>query len=439
MLSHFHVLVLGSWLLALGSYFINLFMKREDIEILAPVGSWESLAVAVKSGANAVYFGIDRLNMRSKSTLNFSLNDLSGIVDFCNSHKVKTYMTLNAVIYNEDLLLMRKLVDAAKDNHIDAIIGSDISVIEYANSIGVEVHISTQQNISNIEAVKFFSKFADVIVLARELTLEQINVIYKAIYQDDVRGPSGNYIKLELFIHGAMCMAISGKCYLSLHSYNKSANCGNCLQICRRSYIVTDKETNNEFEIDNHFIMSPKDLCTIEFLDQILNSGVSVLKIEGRARQADYVKTVVEAYSEAVNAIYNGIYSPDNIAKWKDRLSTVFNRGFWDGYYLGKTIDEWSDSYGSKATKKKIYIGKGMNYFTDLNIAEFLVETGSVSVGDEILITGPTTGLIETQIKEIRVNLLPVNEAVKGDRFSMQIDEHIRRSDKLYKIVPNKQ
>ena len=330
---------------------------------------------------------------------------------------------------------MRDLVNAAKDNHIDAIIGSDISVIQYANSIGVEVHISTQQNISNIEAVKFFSEFADVMVLARELTLHQIKEISDTIYKDNIRGPSGNLIKLELFIHGALCMAISGKCYLSLHSYNKSANCGNCLQICRRSYIVTDKETNNEFEIDNHFIMSPKDLCTIGFLDQIINSGISVLKIEGRARPPDYVKTVVESYREAVNAIYDGTYSLEKIVSWKTQLSKVFNRGFWNGYYLGKTIGEWSDSYGSQATKKKVYIGKGMNYFSNLHIAEFLVETGSVSVGDEIIITGPTTGLVETQIKEIRVNLLSVNEAVKGDRFSMMIDVQIRRSDKLYKII----
>ena len=410
-------------------------MKREDIEILAPVGSWESLAVAVKSGAYAVYFGIDRLNMRSKSTVNFSLKDLAEIAHFCNSQNVKTYMTLNTLIYNEDLSLMRDLVNAAKDNHIDAIIGSDISVIQYANSIGVEVHISTQQNISNIEAVKFFSEFADVMVLARELTLHQIKEISDTIYKDNIRGPSGNLIKLELFIHGALCMAISGKCYLSLHSYNKSANCGNCLQICRRSYIVTDKETNNEFEIDNHFIMSPKDLCTIGFLDQIINSGISVLKIEGRARPPDYVKTVVESYREAVNAIYDGTYSLEKIVSWKTQLSKVFNRGFWNGYYLGKTIGEWSDSYGSQATKKKVYIGKGMNYFSNLHIAEFLVETGSVSVGDEIIITGPTTGLVETQIKEIRVNLLSVNEAVKGDRFSMMIDVQIRRSDKLYKII----
>lgn len=410
-------------------------MKREDIEIMAPVGSWESLTAAIQAGANSIYFGVDRLNMRSQSTLNFTQDDLKTIVDQCRKHGVKTYLTLNAVMYDQDLGLMRELVKAAKKSAIDAIIASDISVIEYANFEGVEVHISTQQNISNIEAVKFYSRYADVIVLARELTLEQINDINKVVYSEDIRGPSGNQIKLELFVHGALCMAISGKCYLSLHEYNKSANRGGCLQLCRRSYIVTDKESDTELEIDNEYIMSPKDLCTIDFLDQILSSGVTVLKIEGRARSADYVKTVVETYRTALEAIFNGTYNQENINAWKNRLSTVFNRGFWDGYYLGKTIGQWSDSYGSKATTKKIYIGKGVNYFTNLNIAEFLIETGSLQVGDRILITGPTTGVVETQIKEIRVNLLPVNEAIKGERFSIPIQEHIRRSDKLYKLI----
>ncbi len=413
-------------------------IEKDKIEILAPAGSWESLVVALKSGANAIYFGIGKLNMRSKSTVNFTLDDLPKIVGLCSSYNVKTYMTVNTVIYDDDLVLMRNLVNTAKINNVNAIIASDIAVIEYANSVGVEVHISTQLNVSNTEAVKFFSRYADVMVLARELTLEQIQEISEAIHASNIRGPSGDFVRLELFVHGALCMAIAGKCYLSLHSYNKSANCGSCLQMCRRSYIVTDKETNMEYEIDNHYIMSPKDLCTIGFLDQILNAGVGVLKIEGRARPPDYVKTVVEAYKQAVDSIYDHTYNRDKITRWEESLSTVFNRGFWDGYYLGKTLGEWSGSYGSKATKTKVYIGKGMNYFSDLKVAEFLVEAGSVNEGDKIIITGPTTGMVESELKEIRVNLLPVTKAEKGDRFSIKLENQIRRSDKLYKVIDSK-
>lgn len=409
-------------------------MERRDIELLAPVGSWESLTAAVQAGANSVYFGIDKLNMRSQSTINFTVNDLKEISEFTRLHGVKTYITLNTVMYDNDMMLMKELTDSAKSNNIDAVIASDLSVIRYANSIGVKVHISTQQNISNIEAVKFFANYADVMVMARELNLDQVNHIIKIIEVENILGPSGNLIKIELFIHGALCMAISGKCYLSLHEYNKSANRGSCLQICRRSYIVTDKETGNELEIDNQYIMSPKDLCTIDFLDQILNSGVTILKIEGRARSAEYVKTVVKTYNEAIDSYLDGTFSKEKIHVWKESLSTVFNRGFWDGYYLGRKLGEWSNSYGSKATKRKIYIGKGLNFFSNLSIAEFIVESDSIKVGDDILITGPTTGVIEMKITEIRVNLEPVDEAVKGDRFSIPVDVQIRRSDKLYKI-----
>jgi putative protease len=413
-------------------------MKRKDFEIMAPVGSWESLTAAIQAGANAVYFGVDKLNMRSQSTVNFTFEDLAQIVDQCKVNKVKTYLTLNTVMYDQDIPLMQDLVEAAKKNKINAIIASDMAAINYANSRKVEVHISTQVNVSNLEAVKFYAKFADVIVLARELSLLQIAHIAKTIQDEHICGPSGKPLKLELFVHGALCMAISGKCYLSLHEYNKSANRGSCLQLCRRSYTVTDKETEKQLDIDNQYIMSPKDLCTIDFLNKVLESGISVLKIEGRARSAEYVKTTVECYNEAVHAYINGTFDKSNIDHWKKRLGGVFNRGFWDGYYLGRTLGEWSNVYGSMATKKKIYVGKGVNYFSNLNVAEFLAESDSIKVGDEILITGPTTGVIETKIEEIRVDLQSVNEAKKGERFSIPVDIQIRRSDKLYKMVTAK-
>jgi putative protease len=404
---------------------------------MAPVGSWESLTAAIQAGANSVYFGIDRLNMRSQSTVNFSFEDLKEIVRICHESNVKTYLTINTILYDQDMSLMHDIVDAAKKYKVNAIIASDISAIAYANSIGVEVHISTQLNVSNLASVSFFSKYADVIVMARELSLLQIARIANAIHTENICGPSGNPIRLELFIHGALCMAVSGKCYLSLHEYNKSANRGNCLQICRRTYLVSDKETKQELEIDDQYIMSPKDLCTIDFLNFILDAGVRVLKIEGRARSAEYVKTTVECYNQALNAYIDGSYSRENIDAWKSRLATVFNRGFWDGYYLGRRLGEWSGVYGSKATKKKVYIGKGTNYFSNLSVAEFVVETGSLKVGDEIIITGPTTGVIETKVPEIRVDLANVDEVTKGLRFSMPINKHIRRSDKLYKVVAN--
>jgi putative protease len=338
-------------------------------------------------------------------------------------------------MYDEDIVLMKRLIDAAKQHRVTAIIASDQAAINYASSIGVEVHISTQVNVSNVEAVKFYSKFADVIVLARELTMGQVAQISKAIELENICGPSGDRVKIEMFVHGALCMAISGKCYLSLHEYNKSANRGGCLQICRRSYIVKDKETEQELEIDNQYIMSPKDLCTIDFLDVLLDSGVKVLKIEGRARSAEYVKTVVECYNEAVISYLSNTFSTDKISLWKTRLSTVFNRGFWDGYYLGRKLGEWSSSYGSKATKTKVYVGKGLNYFSNLKVAEFMVEASTLQVGDEIIITGPTTGVFESTVKELRVDLKNVNETSKGEKVSIPIDVMVRRSDKLYKMV----
>jgi U32 family peptidase len=410
-------------------------MERKDFEIMAPVGSWESLSAAIQAGADSVYFGIDKLNMRSQSTVNFTMDDFDKIVGICIAAQVKTYLTLNTVMYDEDITLMKKLIDTAKQHQVTAIIASDQAAINYASSKGVEVHISTQVNVSNIEAVKFYSKFADVIVLARELTMGQVAQISKTIELENICGPSGDRVKIEMFVHGALCMAISGKCYLSLHEYNKSANRGGCLQICRRSYTVKDKETEQELVIDNQYIMSPKDLCTIDFLNILLDSGVKVLKIEGRARSAEYVKTVVECYNEAVISYIDDTFSTDKTSLWKERLSTVFNRGFWDGYYLGRKLGEWSNSYGSKATKTKVYVGKGLNYFSNLKVAEFIVEAATLKVGDEIIITGPTTGVFESTVKELRVELKNVDETSKGEKVSIPIDVIVRRSDKLYKIV----
>ena len=409
-------------------------IKKDDIEIMSPAGSYESLMAAIQGGADSVYFGVEMLNMRAKSSNNFTLHDLKEIVKIAGENQIKTYLTVNTVIYDDDLKMMRKIIDTAKESGISAIIASDIAAIQYAHSIGAEVHISTQLNISNTEAVKFYSKLADVVVLARELNLKQIAEIANTIKQEHITGPSGNQIKLELFAHGALCMSASGKCYLSLHEYNMSANRGACLQICRRGYTVTDNDTGRQLNIDNEYIMSPKDLCTIGFLDKILKAGIEVLKLEGRARSPEYVKTVTGCYREAVNSLCEGTYSEDNIKNWENRLSKVFNRGFWDGYYLEKKLGEWSDIYGSKATIKKIYIGKCTNYFSKLKVAEFLIETGELQVGHEILITGPTTGVIETKVKEIRVELENVEKTAKGDRCSIPINKTVRRSDKLYKL-----
>ncbi|HSH50339.1 MAG TPA: peptidase U32 family protein, partial [Bacteroidales bacterium] len=379
-------------------------MKREDFEIMAPVGSYESLMAAIQGGANSVYFGIEKMNMRANSSNNFTFSDLKKIVAICEEHRLKSYLTVNTVIYNHEISLMQEIVDAAKANNVTAIIASDIAVINYAKKKGVEVHISTQLNISNIESLRFYAQFADVVVLARELNLGQISEISQIIKKENITGPSGRLIKIELFIHGALCMAISGKCYLSLHEKNYSANRGACLQTCRKAYIVTEKESGNELEIDNEYIMSPKDLSTIKFLNKVLDAGVRVLKIEGRARPPEYVKTVSECYNEAIEAYIDGVYTEEKIKSWEKQLATVFNRGFWDGYYLGQRLGEWSHKYGSRATKRKIYIGKGTNYFTKIKVAEFLIETNQLSVGDNILITGPTSGVVQTTVKEIRIN-----------------------------------
>jgi len=410
-------------------------MKRSEIELMAPVGSYESLMAAIQGGANSIYFGIEQLNMRSRSSNNFTIEDLHNIASICQENNIKSYLTVNTVLFDQDINMMHKIVDAAKESGVTAIIASDVSAIMYARTVDVEVHISTQCNITNIEAVKFYAQFADVVVLARELNLNQVAAIYKQIVDEGIRGPKGELIQIEMFAHGALCMAVSGKCYLSLHEKNSSANRGACMQTCRKAYTVTEKESGNELEVDNEYIMSPKDLCTIGFLNKMLDAGVRVLKFEGRARSPEYVKTVVSCYSEAVDAYLDGLYGKDMIDNWMRELASVFNRGFWNGYYLGQKLGEWSNKYGNRATKRKMLIGKGTNYFTKIKVAEFLLESQELQVGDKILITGPTTGVVETTIKEIRVDLQPVKKAVKGDSFSIALDTMIRRSDKLYKIV----
>ena len=410
--------------------------KRTDIDLMAPVGSYESLMAAIQAGSNSIYFGIEQLNMRARSSNNFTFDDLRNIVSICEEHNVKTYLTVNTIIYDEEMEKMHKVVDAAAENHVTAIIASDISVMQYARSKGVEVHASTQLNISNIEAVAFFAQFCDVMVTARELSLEQVKYITEQIRQRDIRGPKGELVKIEIFCHGALCMAVSGKCYLSLHEYNHSANRGACLQACRRAYRVTDIESGDELEIDNKYIMSPKDLCTIGFVNKIIDAGVSVLKIEGRARSCEYVKTVVECYDEALNSCFDGTYNREKINGWKKRLETVFNRGFWDGYYMGQRLGEWSEVYGSRATKTKVYLGKVLNFFSKINVAEIKLETAEeLSVGDEILITGTTTGALQQKVDEIREDLKPVPKVVQGSLFSIKTSDVVRRGDKLYKIV----
>ena len=410
-------------------------LSRKDIELMAPAGSYESLQAAIQGGADAVYFGVEKLNMRSRSSFNFTLDDLDKVISIAGENQMHTYLTLNSVIYNNELEHANEIIGRAGEAGITAIIASDPSVISIAREAGIEVHLSTQLNISNIESLKFYAAWADVAVLARELTLDQVKAISNTIKEQNIIGPSGQLMRVELFIHGALCMAISGKCYLSLHQYGFSANRGACLQACRRSYIVTEKETGKELEIDQEYIMSPKDLCTISFLERILNAGVSVLKIEGRARSPEYVKTVSECYNEAIASYLDGTFSRTKIQAWEKRLSQVFNRGFWDGYYLGQELGEWSKGYGSNATKRKIYIGKGMNYFSKLGVAEFLVESNKVNVGDEILVSGPTTGIMELTVSELQVERKQVETVKKGEHFSIPVPGIIRRSDKLYKLV----
>ncbi len=410
--------------------------RREDIELLAPAGSYESLKAASQGGADAVYFGIDQLNMRARSSANFTGEDLPKIVSLAREWGMKTYLTVNTVVYNHELLQMRKIIDLAVKHGVTAIIASDQSVLQYCNSAGARVHLSTQLNISNIESLKFYSKFADVAVLARELALEQVDEISRAITLDEIKGHSGEPFRIEMFVHGALCMAVSGKCYLSLHEHNHSANRGDCFQVCRRGYSVVDKEREVELDIDNEYIMSPKDLKTIHFLNKLLDAGVSILKIEGRARSAEYVKTVTACYDEAIHAYLDGTFTKERIRDWDTRLATVFNRGFWDGYYLGQRLGEWSEKYGSRSTYIKKYVGKGTNYFDRIGVAEIAIETGSLQVGDDILITGPTTGVVEITIKELRVNEINSDTASKGERCSIPISKVVRRSDKVYKLVP---
>jgi putative protease len=401
---------------------------------MAPVGSYESLAAAIQGGADSVYFGIEGLNMRSRSSNNFTVEDLHEIARICKKHKIKSYLTVNTIIYDNDILRMREIIDAARESQLSAIIAADVAAMSYAKSIGVEVHLSTQLNITNIEALRFYAQFADVVVLARELNLEQVKAIYTQIIEQEIKGPKGELVRIEMFAHGALCMAVSGKCYLSLHEMNASANRGECNQICRRGYIVKDKESEIELEIDNQYIMSPKDLKTVHFINKMIDAGVRVFKIEGRARGPEYVRTVTECYKEAITAYCKNQFTEEKIRNWDERLKQVFNRGFWNGYYLGQRLGEWSNKYGNEAAEKKMYIGKVVKYFSKLGVAEFLMETQTLRVGDKVLITGPTTGALFLNVEEIRVNLKPVEETVRGEHFSMRIPEKVRPSDKLYKM-----
>lgn len=407
-------------------------MNRKDFEIMAPVGSWESLAAALAAGADAVYFGIEGLNMRSRSSANFTADDMARIAGICAEKGVRTYLTVNTVIYDNDMETMRMIISRARQAGISAIIASDMAAIMYAREIGQEVHISTQVNVSNTEAVRFYSQFADVMVLARELNMEQVAEIHHAIEKENICGPNGEKIRLEMFCHGALCMAVSGKCYMSLHEMNSSANRGACNQICRRAYTVRDKETGDELEIDNQYIMSPKDLKTIHFLNKMVDAGVRVFKIEGRARGPEYVAEAVACYSEALQAITDGTYNEEKIAAWDDRLVKIFNRGYWNGYYMGERLGEWSAKYGSSATRVKSYAGKAMRYFSKIGIGEFLMDAGELHTGDEVVITGPTTGALIFTIKELRFDLKPVDCVTKGQLFSMPVPEKVRPSDKLY-------
>ena len=410
--------------------------RSKGSEIMAPAGSWESLAAAIKAGADSVYFGIESLNMRAHSAVRFTINDLDAIVGRCKEAGVKSYLTVNTIIYGEDLQLMRSICDAAKTSGISAIIASDVAVLQYCNTIGQEIHLSTQLNISNIEALKFYARFADVAVLARELNMGQVSEIARQIDEQNVLGPNGQRVRIEMFCHGALCMAISGKCYLSLNNLGYSANRGACLQVCRRSYTVRDRETGVELDVDNKYIMSPKDLKTIRFVDRMVKAGVKVFKIEGRARGPEYVYTTVQCYKQALEAALEGTTTEAMKDQWDERLKTVFNRGFWDGYYLGQRLGEWNKEYGSSATERKVYVGKGIKYFSKIGVAEFMLEANTLDKDDKLLITGPTTGALFLNADEIRYDLQPVDHAEKGWRVSIPVPEKVRPSDKLYKLVP---
>lgn len=407
----------------------------KDFEIMAPVGSRESLAAAIQAGADSIYFGIESLNMRARSASTFTINDLREIARICDEHDIKSYLTINTIIYDEDITLMRTIVDAAKEAGISAVIAADVAVMAYCNEVGQEVHLSTQLNISNAESLKFYARFADVVVLARELNLKQVRVIYDTIQKEQIKGPNGELVRIEMFCHGALCMAVSGKCYLSLHEMNVSANRGACMQICRRAYDVKDKESDIELEVDNKYIMSPKDLKTIHFMDEMIEAGVRVFKIEGRARGPEYVRTVVECYKEAIRSYLEDTFTEEKKQTWDERLKTVFNRGFWNGYYLGQRLGEWSRNYGSEATERKVYVGKGIKFFSNIGVAEFLVEAAEMKVGDKLLITGPTTGAVFLTLDEARVDLNPVDVVKKGQHVSFKVPDKVRPSDKLYKLV----
>lgn len=410
-------------------------MKREDFEIMAPVGSRESLAAAIHAGADSVYFGIGKLNMRAHSANAFTVDDLKDIARICHDNGLKSYLTVNTIIYGEDIDTMHEIIDAAREAGVSAVIASDVAVMTYCCSVGQEVHLSTQLNVSNIEALKFYARFADVVVLARELNMWQVKAIHEQIVQQDIRGPKGELVRIEMFCHGALCMAISGKCYLSLNNANRSANRGECVQICRRGYEVKDLETGTKLDIDNKYIMSPKDLKTIDFIDIMMNAGVRVFKIEGRARGPEYVQTVVSAYNEAILSVLDGTFTDEKKSLWNSRLATVFNRGFWDGYYQGRKLGEWCEVYGSKATEKKVYVGKCIKYFSQIGVAEFLIENVDLNVGDKILVTGNTTGALIQRTGEIRFDLRPVDTATRGQHVSIKVDERVRPNDKLYKLV----
>jgi U32 family peptidase len=407
-----------------------------SIELMSPAGSLEAMMAAIQGGCNSVYFGVEQLNMRARSTSNMTVNDLPKIAALAKEHGIKTYLTLNTVLYDHDIKLMQRIVDQCKSSGIDAIIASDHAVMGYAKQVDFPVHISTQANVTNIETVMFYSMFADVMVLSRELTLMQVKEITREIERRQIKGPSGKLVRVEVFGHGALCMAVSGKCYLSLHTHNASANRGACIQNCRRSYVVTDKDEGYELEIDNEYIMSAEDLCTIDFLDKIVDAGVEVLKIEGRGRSADYVYKTTKCYREAIDSIAEGTFTQEKIAHWREELATVYNRGFWDGYYLGRKMGEWSDVYGSKATQKKIYLGRGKKYYEKAGVAEFLIESHSLNKGAKIMVTGPTTGYLEATVEELFVDGNPIEEVKQGVNCTFKLDTKIRPSDKLYKIVP---
>lgn len=411
-------------------------LTPSDFEVMAPVGSRESLAAAIQAGADSVYFGVEQLNMRSHSANHFTLDDLRDIASTCTRHGMKSYLTVNTIIYDEDVSLMHSIIDAAREAGISAVIASDVAVMEYCARIGQEVHLSTQLNVSNTEALRFYSRFADVVVLARELRLDQVAEIHRRAVEEHITGPSGQPVRIEMFCHGALCMAVSGKCYLSLDNAARSANRGQCMQLCRRSYTVTDNETGTQLEIDNKYIMSPKDLKTVRFIDRMMESGVRVFKIEGRARGPEYVHTVVSCYKEAIRAVLDGTYTEERKDEWDRRLATVFNRGFWDGYYLGQRLGEWNEHYGSCATERKVYVGRGMKYFARLGVGEFAVDAAELHVGDHLLVTGPTTGVLRFDATEIHLDAGAVDTAPKGSRASVPVPEKIRPSDKLFKIIP---